>query len=538
MFESDADATQAWSSSNSYTFTPGAQLALYIRLAATATHNASAEVSTLVGTSLPTPSAPGPFTLTYEIAVADTSYTVTIPAITGAEYSFDGAAWSAARSTVALAGSTVTGYARIAEVPGVSNASGATSDSQTLPLFTVATPTASPAGGSFGASQTVTLSCATTVGSPAIYYTTDGSAPSTSATLYGAPFTLTATTTVKAIAVNTGMNDSAVLTVTFTKTEGGAPPLGGGGGVSTPSDPSGSFVDGSVYVQGSGIELVFIVQKEFSLFKEVRVDGALLKKDKDYKAENGSTKITLYAAYLDTLALGKHSLEVRFSDATAARATLTVEEGQISIEEDPVALSVTAELPDNPFSDVKDVDWFINDVLYVYGKGLMNGTSTEPMLFSPNASLTRGMIVTILYRLEGEPSVSGLANPFSDVAAGQWYSNAVKWAAHNKLVTGYGSGKFGPSDYITRQDLAVILLRYLNFKEIDLPVTEQFIIFADGAEIADYAMDAIQTFNKLAIINGTGSNAAGQVIVSPKGQATRAQVAAMLHRLLEAIAAN
>ena len=188
--------------------------------------------------------------------------------------------------------------------------------------------------------------------------------------------------------------------------------------------------------------------------------------------------------------------------------------------------------PSSPFDDVTPGHWFYGDVMYVFDNGLMNGTGSG--LFSPQANLTRGMIVTILYRLEGEPAVSG-ANPFDDVAAGQYYTNAVIWAGANEIVGGYGNGNFGPNNNITRQDLAVILLRYMNYKEIVLPVTAQWIIFTDAEDIANYAMDAIQTFNKLGIINGTGTNADGQTIVNPKGNATRAEAAAMLHRFLELI---
>jgi hypothetical protein len=180
-------------------------------------------------------------------------------------------------------------------------------------------------------------------------------------------------------------------------------------------------------------------------------------------------------------------------------------------------------------------DWFYGDVEYVFTNGLMNGTSATT--FSPSDNLTRAMIVTILYRHAGQPGVTGrTAAPFDDVADGQWYSDAVKWAAQNGIVGGYGDGNFGTFDNITRQDLAVILMRYMNHLDVNLPVNLMWIIFADEAEIADYAMDAIQTLNKLGIINGIGTNASGQTIIYPKGNATRAQAAAMMHRFLEAIA--
>jgi len=197
----------------------------------------------------------------------------------------------------------------------------------------------------------------------------------------------------------------------------------------------------------------------------------------------------------------------------------------VVIPPDPPPLTVAP-----PLTDVDKDAWFYDDVVYVYEKGLMTGTGADT--FSPYGNLTRGMIVTILYRMEGEPDVDGLANPFDDVAEGQYYTNAIKWGADNGIVKGYGNRRFGPSENVTREQLAAILLRYMNFKEINLPVTMQWIIFADEADIAGYAMDAIQTLNKLGVINGVGKNADGQVIIKPKGNATRAEAAAMLHRFL------
>lgn len=197
---------------------------------------------------------------------------------------------------------------------------------------------------------------------------------------------------------------------------------------------------------------------------------------------------------------------------------------------------VTPEVPVNPFADVFGTDWFIEDVLYVYDKGLMTGTSDDPMLFSPGAPLTRGMVVTILWRLRGSPMLADYQNPFSDVNWQKYYFNAVQWASASKIVTGYGDGRFGPDDNITRQDLACIFLRYMAHMDIVVPVTMQFIIFADAEDISDYASDAVQTMFKLGVIDGVGDNANGQAIIDPKGVATRAQAAAMLHRFALLIA--
>ena len=201
-------------------------------------------------------------------------------------------------------------------------------------------------------------------------------------------------------------------------------------------------------------------------------------------------------------------------------------------------LMVGAEGQDsNPFTDVKTDDWFYSAVCFVQERELMNGTSQDT--FSPHIATTRGMIVTILHRLEGTPIVSSeLLTPgseFTDVTEGAYYSDAVTWAAANGIVNGYGDGRFGPNDIITRQDLAVIFMQYMNYKEIILPVTMQWIFFADEADISGYAMDAIQTFNKLGIINGMGTNESGQTIIDPKGAATRAHAAGLLMNFLQVI---
>ena len=189
-------------------------------------------------------------------------------------------------------------------------------------------------------------------------------------------------------------------------------------------------------------------------------------------------------------------------------------------------------LPVNPFADVYGTDWYIDDIIYVYANGLMNGTSENPMLFSPNANLTRAMLVTILYRLEGEPSISSLANPFGDITAGQYYTDAVKWAVEYEIVKGYGNGKFGPDDPVTREQLVTILWRYCKWKGIDVSIGEDtnILSYNDVFDISEYAIPAFQWACGTGIISGKPGN-----LLDPQGNATRAEVAAMLHRFLELI---
>ena len=178
-----------------------------------------------------------------------------------------------------------------------------------------------------------------------------------------------------------------------------------------------------------------------------------------------------------------------------------------------------------PFADVSGSDWFYNDVRYVYEKGIMDGTGADR--FSPNAPLTRAMIVTILYRMAGSPSVSG-SSDFTDVAAGKWFAKAVAWAAANGIVNGYGSGLFGPNDPVTREQLAAILYRYAVYGGVTAVTLEENLgSFADTAQLSAYAIQAMNWAVGQGLINGSGSN------LVPKAQATRAQVAAIIHRYLE-----
>ena len=183
---------------------------------------------------------------------------------------------------------------------------------------------------------------------------------------------------------------------------------------------------------------------------------------------------------------------------------------------------------DVPFTDVSETDWFYEDVAYVYTNNLMNGTSTT--MFSPNTTTTRGMIVTILYRLEGEPSVSDNCH-FADVKSGSYYEKAITWAAAKGIVSGYGNNQFGPDDPITREQMAVILFRYAQYKGLDVSAGEDtnILSYSDALDISEYAFPAMQWICGESILNGSDGN------LMPRGSATRAQVAAILHRFCENI---
>lgn len=182
-----------------------------------------------------------------------------------------------------------------------------------------------------------------------------------------------------------------------------------------------------------------------------------------------------------------------------------------------------------PFSDVAEGSWYADAVGYVYQQGLMTGTSENR--FSPDVTTSRAMIVTMLYRLEGSPAVSGSAS-FPDVAAGQWYADAVAWASANGIVTGYGNGNFGPEDTITREQLAVIFHRYAAYKGYDKTPAASLDSYADAVKVSPYAAQAMGWAIGTGLITGTSDTT-----LSPGGFATRAQAAVILTRFCQNLAA-
>jgi len=242
---------------------------------------------------------------------------------------------------------------------------------------------------------------------------------------------------------------------------------------------------------------------------------------------------TLPREALTQLANANRSLELRFAGGTRVftREQLTALASASTATN--ITLDLNTVIPgteqprENPFTDVRPDQWFFENVLFVYNAGLMGGTATNPPTFSPNMNLNRAMIVTILHRQEGTPTPTG-ANPFSDVPAGQWFTEAVIWAAENNIVAGY-QGRFNPLANITRQDLAVILMRYADFKNMTLPTVNTYTGFNDSNRISGYAVEAVQRSFAAGIITGQPGNN-----FAPLANATRAETAAMLHRFFTA----
>lgn len=184
--------------------------------------------------------------------------------------------------------------------------------------------------------------------------------------------------------------------------------------------------------------------------------------------------------------------------------------------------------PSAPFTDVDTAKWYHLSVDYVLTHKMMNGVSSRT--FAPNANLTRGMLVQILYNLEGKPK--GTAANFSDVQADAWYAEAVGWAASNKVVTGYADGTFRPNAAVTREQAAAILYRYAKSKGIDVSVGENtnILSYVDVQQASEYAIPALQWAVGAGVLNGKNGSR-----LAPTGTATRAEIAAIMQRWCENI---
>jgi len=185
------------------------------------------------------------------------------------------------------------------------------------------------------------------------------------------------------------------------------------------------------------------------------------------------------------------------------------------------------EEPDEPFIDVDENDWFYDAVTYVYSEGMMDGVSDTQ--FAPNSNLTRGMVVTMLYRLEDEPRVTG-SSGFDDVASGAWYADAVTWAAENGIVNGVSDTEFAPNVNITREQLAAILYRYAEYNDYDVSGRDDLSEFTDRSSISGYALDAMRWAVDEGLITGITDTT-----IEPQGTATRAQAATMFMRFMSTV---
>ena len=209
--------------------------------------------------------------------------------------------------------------------------------------------------------------------------------------------------------------------------------------------------------------------------------------------------------------------------------SFTMPGSAVSIEASFEEIGEPVEESEPLFADVRETDWHYDAVQYVCENGLMNGVSDE--YFDPDATLTRSMMVTLLWRLAGEPVVNYLM-PFDDVDQGSWYGEAVRWAASEGIVSGVSDSAYAPGDPITREQLAVILYRFAQYMGYDVSVGEDtnILSYEDFAEISEYAIPAIQWACGSGLMRGVTDSE-----LSPHGTATRAQIATMMMRFIESL---
>ena len=249
----------------------------------------------------------------------------------------------------------------------------------------------------------------------------------------------------------------------------------------------------------------------------------------DPTAAKAGTTVTLTPVPDRGYQVGTVAVTDRFGEAVAVTEqadgtyTFTMPNGQVTV-------TVTFEQAPLPFPDVTEGDWFYDAVRYAYETGLMDGVGDN--LFAPNSQTTRAQLVTILYRLAGEPEPGGDSG-FSDVAAGIWYTDAVAWAAQNGIVNGVSDTEFAPGDDITREQLAAILYRYAAYQGYDVSQRADLSGFGDAESISGYAQEALSWAHAQGLVLGFEDGS-----LRPQGTASRAQIAAVLMRFLAAVSAE
>ena len=228
-------------------------------------------------------------------------------------------------------------------------------------------------------------------------------------------------------------------------------------------------------------------------------------------------EVTAVTSAGKSLSLSKEKDGTYTFSMPAARVTVSavfVSEDQGEIAEEPL-----------PFTDVASDAWYAQAAAYVYRQGLMSGTAQDR--FSPDLTTNRAMLVTILYRLAGSPAVDG-GSAFTDVSGGDWFASGVAWASANGIVTGYGDGRFGPNDPITREQMAAILYRYAGFAGQSTAGRADLSGYTDAGQVSPYAAEAMGWAVDRGLITGVSAGT-----LAPGGSATRAQVATILMRFCQ-----
>ncbi|MBU5457982.1 S-layer homology domain-containing protein [Oscillibacter sp. MSJ-31] len=522
------------------------------------------------------PAAPSAFTLTFTLNSDGTTFTATIPTVAGGEYSFDGTNYSATNTKAdCTANTSYTGHVRIAETP-TQKASAATSDTQTSPKLTVATPTFTPNGASgFTGTQSVNIYC-TTAGAK-IYYTTDGTTPTTTSTEYTTALSLTSTTTVKAIAVNAGMNDSAIATATFTKYSGGGGGGGGsssGGSAATPSVSDKAAKELKNAKEGSTVtidmkgetKLPASVTKEIAgkdVTVELDMGGGMVWSFNGLDVPKGGVRLDL-GVKTGTKAIPAKVINALTGETTTIQLQLNhngpfgmslnlsvdlgkkhnglyanlyfynSKSGELEFQSagmisggkaswafdhaSDYAIVIDKESHEPmTFIDVPASAYYAEAVNWAVAKKITGGIGND--LFAPNDPCTRAQIVTFLWRAAGSPAPKNTGTAFGDVKPGSFYEQAVAWAVENGITGGTGDGKFSPDATCTRAQSVTFLYRAAGS-----PAVSGSAEFGDVATNAYYA-DAVAWAAKNGVTDGIGGGQFGS-----GSDCTRSQIVTFMYR--------
>lgn len=397
----------------------------------------------------------------------------------------------------------------------------------------VATPTASPKSGEVAKDTSLTLSCATA--GAEIYYTLDGSAPTKNSTKYTAPIKITGEMTVKFIAVKSGMADSPVVKESYTiESEGENPGPG-----PNPGTPSGGKAanpvvkvedvkvdDGSAEIKLPSADAKLddaANQKVVSAnaTKSVAITGGGL--NVIIPAGTLTAGMDVNALLVDPKATGNVIKVTKPDGTTAILPIATVSGGQAAYVAN---IPGKYEVVDNSktFPDANN-HWALPAIGFVSARELFKGDSTGA--FSPDQLMTRGMLATVLARIDGGKTGGGVS--FSDVPTSTWYAKEISWAAQNKLVEGDGKN-FNPEEDLTREQLCVILARYLDYSGLYLPETTTMDSFSDMGAVSPWAKSAVEQAVKAGLIDGKSGGT-----LDPQGKATRAEIATILQRFVEGV---
>ncbi len=434
------------------------------------------------------PAALAEFTLEFALNDDGKTFTATIPAVEGAEYSFDRENYSEVNiKTDCQPNTAYTGYIRIAQT-ATHEAGAVTSHQQTSPKLTVAMPVFTPDGGRFSGAQNVEIACATE--NAVIYYTIDGSEPTTASTVYKTPLRLTGTTTVKAIAVKEDMNDSAVVTAAFTRRSGSSTGVKTDYAITVKKTANGSAA-ASVKQAAAGdtVTITVVPDKGYTLETLQAVDA----KDKALKlTSKGNGK------YIFTMPESKVVVTATF-------------------QEDNTML--------NFFVDVPSDDYYYDAVLWAVENKITDGV--DAVHFLPKGLCTRAQIVTFLWRAAGSPVVNYAMN-LTDVPEDAYYAEAVRWALSQGITTGIGKKQFDPDAVCTRGQAMAFLYRYEKQQGGGMQGAWMFRNPFVDVNLDSYYGEAVMWGVANGITNGTSADH-----FSPASGCTRAQIVTFLYHYLK-----